>query len=202
MDLAIAFTLPKHLVVKKLMSRRVCPKCNRSYILSEIHEGQVNLPAILPKEAGYCDDCHVPLVVRSDDNPKIIESRYDIFEERTQPVLDFYRNKNILREYAIKQGVQDLPDILRSILIQYLVKYNSGISQSLVSNKTLHTHITPFCAPSTASPFSDALAVGIHTSTLRRSESQGTRSRTQSTSHASSEEPQRKSWLKREYRES
>lgn len=71
-----------------------------------------------------CDDCNVPLVVRSDDNPKIIEDRFDIFEERTQPVLEYYREKNILREHAIKRGYQDLPEILRSILIQYLVKYN------------------------------------------------------------------------------
>ena len=55
--------------------------------------------------------------MRSDDNPKIIEDRFDIFEERTQPVLEYYREKNILREHAIKRGYQDLPDILRSILI-------------------------------------------------------------------------------------
>lgn len=82
------------------------------------------MPATLPKHENLCDECNVPLVVRSDDNPKIIESRFDIFEERTRPVLDYYRNKNILCEHAIKRGYQDLPDILRSILIQYLVKYN------------------------------------------------------------------------------
>ncbi|CBK21003.2 uncharacterized protein [Blastocystis hominis] len=123
-DLAMVFTLPKHLVVKKLMNRRVCPKCNRSYILSEISEGSVHLPAILPQNENLCDDCNVPLVVRSDDNPKIIEARYDIFEERTKPVLEFYREKKILCEFGIKQGVQDLPAILRNILIHFLSKYN------------------------------------------------------------------------------
>ena len=102
----------------------VCPKCNRSYILSEISEGQVHLPAILPQNENLCDDCNVPLVVRSDDNPKIIEARYDIFEERTKPVLEFYRQKKILCEFGIKQGVQDLPAILRNILIHFLSKYN------------------------------------------------------------------------------
>lgn len=103
---------------------RVCPKCNRSYILSEISEGSVHLPAILPQTENLCDDCNVPLVVRSDDNPKIIEARYDIFEERTKPVLEFYREKKILCEFGIKQGVQDLPAILRNILIHFLSKYN------------------------------------------------------------------------------
>ena len=103
---------------------RVCPKCNRSYILSEISEGSVHLPAILPQNENLCDDCNVPLVVRSDDNPKIIEARYDIFEERTKPVLEFYREKKILCEFGIKQGVQDLPAILRNILIHFLSKYN------------------------------------------------------------------------------
>lgn len=102
----------------------MCPKCNRSYILSEISEGQVHLPAILPQNENVCDDCNVPLVVRSDDNPKIIEARYDIFEERTRPVLEFYRNKSRLCEFGIKQGVQDLPAILRHILIHFLSKYN------------------------------------------------------------------------------
>lgn len=116
--------MPKSIVVKKLTSRRVCPHCNRSYILTAIHEGDINLPAYPPKKEGICDDCGTPLVVRADDHPKIIEDRFDIFEERTQPVLEYYRKKNVLREYRIKQGVQDLPDILQSILIQYLVKYN------------------------------------------------------------------------------
>lgn len=82
------------------------------------------MPAILPKKENLCDDCNEPLVVRADDNPKIIEARFDVFEERTKPVMEFYREKGILREHPIKHGVQDLPDILRSILIQYLVKYN------------------------------------------------------------------------------
>ena len=116
--------MPKNIVVKKLTSRRVCPHCNRSYILSAIQEDDINLPAYPPKQEGICDDCGTPLVVRADDNPKIIEDRFDIFEKRTQPVLEYYRKKNGLREYRIKQGVQDLPDILQSILIQYLVKYN------------------------------------------------------------------------------
>ena len=102
----------------------MCPKCNRSYILHPIHEGSIALPAILPKKETLCDDCNEPLVVRADDNPKIIEARFDVFEERTKPVMEFYREKGILREHPIKHGVQDLPDILRSILIQYLVKYN------------------------------------------------------------------------------
>lgn len=123
-DIAIAFSMPKAIVVKKLTSRRACPHCNRSYILSAIHEGDIDLPAYPPKRPGICDDCGTPLVVRADDNPKIIESRFDIFEERTKPVLEYYRAKNVLREHPIKKGVQDLPDILRSILIQYLVKYN------------------------------------------------------------------------------
>ena len=82
------------------------------------------MPAILPKKENLCDDCNEPLVVRADDNPKIIEARFDVFEVRTKPVMEFYREKGILREHPIKHGVQDLPDILRSILIQYLVKYN------------------------------------------------------------------------------
>ena len=84
-DIAIAFSMPKAIVVKKLTSRRACPHCNRSYILSAIHEGDIDLPAYPPKRPGICDDCGTPLVVRADDNPKIIESRFDI--SRSEPNL-------------------------------------------------------------------------------------------------------------------
>ena len=92
--------------------------------MSAINEGGFNLPAYPPIQNGICDDCGVELAIRSDDHPKIIEDRFDIFEERTKPVLEYYRSKNVLREHKLTQGVQGLPEILRSILIQYLVKYN------------------------------------------------------------------------------
>jgi adenylate kinase len=50
-------------LVKKLLGRRVCPRCSHAYNIADVHDGEYQMPAIPPvKDSNMCDDCEVPLV--------------------------------------------------------------------------------------------------------------------------------------------
>lgn len=78
--------VPENVIVERLSARRMCPKCGRNY----------NMITDPPKEDEMCDDCHVPLVTRDDDKPETVKKRYKVYLELTQPVIDYYRMKNLL----------------------------------------------------------------------------------------------------------
>ena len=89
-DLVLQFHLPRDLLIKKLMGRRVCPKCGRSYNVTSIIDHEYNLPPLLPKEENHCDNCHEELIVRSDDSLEVIENRLKVYEAQTAPLLKYY----------------------------------------------------------------------------------------------------------------
>lgn len=89
-DLVMYFHLPRDVLIEKLMGRRVCPCCGRSYNVASIMNGVFNLPPLLPKEDNLCDNCHKPLIQRSDDRLDIIENRLSVYESQTAPILEYY----------------------------------------------------------------------------------------------------------------
>ena len=50
---------------------------------------------------------------RSDDTPDIIRQRQKIYWKQTAPLLDFYREKNLLKEI---DGIGEIPEITDRIL--------------------------------------------------------------------------------------
>ena len=86
LDVALYLDVDSQTIIKRLQMRRVCPKCGASYHL-------INMP---PKKEGICDLCGVELVQRRDDNPQVIKERINVFLKESKPLLDFYRDKNIL----------------------------------------------------------------------------------------------------------
>ncbi len=85
-DLVLYFDTPLSLVASRLSQRRICPKCGALY----------NLESAQPSLQNICDDCGSTLVKREDDNEEIIKSRFQVYEEETAPVKDFYRKKDLL----------------------------------------------------------------------------------------------------------
>ncbi len=88
LDGAFVLTAPEEEIVRRLTGRRICPGCNAVY-----HVGSKP-----PKAAGICDVCGSVLVQREDDTEQVIRERLKIYETRTRPVLDAYRERGILVE--------------------------------------------------------------------------------------------------------
>ncbi len=87
---AVLLVLDDEIIIKRLSERRVCPECGRVYHLTKNP----------PKTSDRCDQyhCRATLVQRPDDNELAIRNRLDIYHEQTEPVIAYYRAKDVLRE--------------------------------------------------------------------------------------------------------
>ena len=117
-DLVINFYNREEVLLQKLMGRRVCPSCNRNYNIAEINtdDGYHMKPLLPKKKADECDDCsEVKLVVRDDDKESIIRDRLSVYKEKTEPILEYYRQhakgETRVIDFEAKKGVNDYPAI-------------------------------------------------------------------------------------------
>jgi len=87
LDLVIDLQVPTSLVMKRLASRRVCVDCGANYSM-----------AAPPLVNWTCDVCGGEVVQREDDTEEAIERRLNLYEVETAPLLDYYKQRNLLVE--------------------------------------------------------------------------------------------------------
>lgn len=86
LDRVVNFEVPREEIVKRLSGRRSCPKCQAVY-----HDDFSP-----PRRHGLCDRCGEAVVQRSDDRPETIEARLRVYEEQTEPLIDYYKTQGLL----------------------------------------------------------------------------------------------------------
>lgn len=74
-------------LLARLTGRLTCERCQEVYHVK-------NHP---PKRPGTCDACGGTLVQRTDDSPETVERRLLVYEEKTAPLVSFYRERERLR---------------------------------------------------------------------------------------------------------
>jgi adenylate kinase len=77
----IKISVPRELLYKRLTGRRQCSACGAIY----------NTYLMPPKQEGVCDLDGQPLVKRSDDNEEAIVQRLALYDEKTKPLVDYYK---------------------------------------------------------------------------------------------------------------
>ena len=87
MDFAIDVDVPDSHIVNRMSGRRACLNCGATY----------HVVAIPPKKEGICDTCGKELVLRDDDKPETVQKRLDVYQDQTQPLIDYYKNQGILK---------------------------------------------------------------------------------------------------------
>lgn len=87
-DAAIYFKTSTPIIIERLSGRRICPNCGANYHI-------VNIP---PKKEGICDICGAELYQREDDREETILNRLVVYNRQTASLIDYYREKNILKE--------------------------------------------------------------------------------------------------------
>ena len=85
-DAVIYFDISDDILLKRLTARISCKKCGRIY-------NKLFLP---PKKENTCDDCNEELFQRPDDSLETAKDRLEVFYESTQPLINYYRSKNLL----------------------------------------------------------------------------------------------------------
>ena len=86
-DYAINVDVPDENIVKRMSGRRACLTCGATYHIEHVP----------PKKEGICDVCGSELVLRDDDKPKTVKNRLNVYHEQTQPLIDFYTEKGVLK---------------------------------------------------------------------------------------------------------
>ncbi|MCR5604330.1 MAG: adenylate kinase [Lachnospiraceae bacterium] len=102
-DFAINVDVKDESIIKRMSGRRACLKCGATYHIEHIP----------PKQEGICDSCGSELVLRDDDKPETVKKRLSVYHEQTQPLIDYYSKKGILREV---NGSQDMKDVFNAIV--------------------------------------------------------------------------------------
>jgi adenylate kinase len=77
------FEVPREELMRRLSGRRWCPKCQATYHL-------INQP---PKRPMICDVCGSGLLQRDDDMEAVVERRLHEYDERTFPLIEYYRTR-------------------------------------------------------------------------------------------------------------
>ncbi len=104
LDLALNISVDKDALIERISGRRVCSKCGNSY----------HIEFKKPLKEGECDSCHGFLIQRKDDTPESLKVRLDAYENQTKPLIDYYKNKAILKSI---DGLQDIDKVFEDILL-------------------------------------------------------------------------------------
>ena len=102
LDAVVYLNVPEAEILRRLSGRRTCPSCNAIY----------HVDTMPPRRAGVCDKCGAALVQRDDERPEVVRNRLEVYAEQTQPLLDYYRQRGLLREIDGMIGVEN---VLREI---------------------------------------------------------------------------------------
>lgn len=102
-DYAINVEVPDANIVNRMSGRRACVDCGATYHI-------VYAPT---KTENICDHCGGGLILREDDKPETVQKRLDIYHEQTQPLIDYYTEKEVLVEV---DGTIDIEDVFGNIV--------------------------------------------------------------------------------------
>ncbi|MCR4705023.1 MAG: adenylate kinase [Lachnospiraceae bacterium] len=102
-DFAIDVDVPDENIIKRMSGRRACLACGATYHIEHIP----------PKKEGICDRCGKELVLRDDDKPETVKNRLSVYHEQTQPLIDFYTKKGVLKTV---DGTVDMKEVFAAIV--------------------------------------------------------------------------------------
>ncbi len=87
-EIVVNIAVPDEIIVERIVGRRSCKKCNTVY----------HTKFNPPKVEGICDKCGEPLFQRADDQEATAVQRLRVYAEQTNPVLDFYAQKGVVKD--------------------------------------------------------------------------------------------------------
>ncbi len=93
-------------IVSRLSGRLECKEC-----ASTFHKEYRK-----PKTPGVCDNCGGELITRADDKPETVKSRLSIYHSQTEPLLNYYSEKGILKTAEGQDAIEDTTKAVLAVL--------------------------------------------------------------------------------------
>ena len=98
--IVIYINIDKKIIEKRITGRRHCENCNAVYNINDKDNS--------PEVESVCDNCGGKLFQRSDDNLESFNTRYQMYLEKTEPIIDHYRKQNVLVEVDGDDTVENI----------------------------------------------------------------------------------------------
>ena len=118
--IVIDIALERWIMTAKLLGRRSCQSCGKDFNIASVVNDEYDMPPILPNltqcslERGV--PCDPVLVAREDDQQHVIEVRFNEYERKTQPLLEYFKSRAVpIHEFQVKKGIQDIERLVALI---------------------------------------------------------------------------------------
>ncbi len=110
LDVVVNLDVPKDVILDRLTTRRTCsnPDCQEIY----------NIKSKPPSPEGKCLKCGSPVIQRADETEEAITKRLDTYNEKTAPLIDFYRKEGLLKSISSLSSQEIVQEIIKSIKVK------------------------------------------------------------------------------------
>ena len=106
LDYSILIDVPSEILIKRLSGRRTCSLTGKT----------LNIYFSSENEIDECLSKGGELLQREDDNEESITKRIEVYEEQTEPMVDFYRSNGLLHTIDGQGSVDDVYRGLKKLL--------------------------------------------------------------------------------------
>lgn len=106
LQVVISLEVDEDVLVERLTGRRTCKGCGRGY----------HVKYDQPHTAGVCDACGGELYQRDDDREETIRHRLSVYRQQTTPLIDYYRDRGLLKTIDGMRDILVVRDDIRAIL--------------------------------------------------------------------------------------
>jgi len=107
LDTVINIDVPKAVILDRLTTRRTCsnPDCQEIY----------NVKSKPASPDGKCLKCGSPVVQRADETEEAITIRLATYNEKTAPLIDFYKKEGLLKTVSSLSSEEIVKEIIRGV---------------------------------------------------------------------------------------
>jgi adenylate kinase len=112
-DVVIDLDVPRHLVLERLSSRRVCRDCGTNYVAAGVE-----------KTPWICEVCGGDVMHRDDDTPEAIDHRLDLYEQQTAPLIEYYQQQGRL---DVIDGVASPDEVFHRLTVAVDARRRPGV---------------------------------------------------------------------------
>tara|TARA_B100001057_G_scaffold418624_1_gene437959 strand:+ start:4685 stop:5323 length:639 start_codon:yes stop_codon:yes gene_type:complete len=98
LDSALLMDVDFEILMKRLVGRRTCSVTGKL----------LNIYFSSPEELAECENLGGELIKREDDNEDTIRNRLDVYKEKTEPLISYYENENLLKRVNAEGSMEEV----------------------------------------------------------------------------------------------
>jgi adenylate kinase len=120
--LVVNLDVDRELLIKRLTGRRMCRSCT---------QGNFNIHTLPPKKEGVCDYCGGELYQRDDDKLDVILNRLKVYDDQTQPLIQYYRSSGKLHDLPVQGSIGDMTGKINGLIVGHLQDHEKNLQKPI-----------------------------------------------------------------------